>query len=69
MTIDVTSLLTLHETANTLRKSPAQLRWMIHQGTAPKSALIGGRRMFRQADVDRFIAKAFDEATDAAVAA
>ncbi|CAN5381377.1 hypothetical protein BH09ACT6_BH09ACT6_18770 [soil metagenome] len=53
------NLLTLKETAELLRKSEAQLRWMIHQGTAPKSALIGGRRMFRQADVDEYIEAAF----------
>ena len=56
------SLLTVKETAEQLRKSEAQLRWMIHSGTAPKSALIAGRRMFRQSDVTEFINKAFDEA-------
>lgn len=56
------SLLTVKETAEQLRKSEAQLRWMIHQGTAPKSALIGGRRMFRQSDVDKYIEDAFAEA-------
>lgn len=57
----LTALLTLPEVAERLRKSEAQLRWMIHQGTAPKSALIGGRRMFREHDVDAFIAAAFEE--------
>ena len=55
------SLLTVRETAEMLRKSEAQLRWMIHQGTAPKSALIGGRRMFRQSDVEKYIEDAFAE--------
>ncbi|UFS58918.1 helix-turn-helix transcriptional regulator [Subtercola endophyticus] len=55
------ALYTLSETAKRLRKSDAQLRWMIHQGTAPKSALIGGRRMFRESDVVDFINKAFAE--------
>ena len=54
------TLLTLEEVAALLRKSEAQLRWMIHSGTAPKSAKIGGRRMFRAADVDAFIAAQFD---------
>lgn len=58
----LTALLTLPEVAERLRKSEAQLRWMIHQGSAPKSALIGGRRMFREYDVDAFIAAAFDDA-------
>ena len=58
----VMTLLTLDETAEQLRKSPSQLRWMIHQGTAPKSALIGGRRMFRSADVEAYIEAAFSQA-------
>ncbi|UZX04025.1 helix-turn-helix domain-containing protein [Arthrobacter sp. CDRTa11] len=57
-----TILLTLTETADHLRKSPAQLRWMIHSGTAPKSALIGGRRMFRESDVLDYINRAFGDA-------
>ena len=55
----MTKLLTLDETAEQLRKSPAQLRWMIHNSTAPKSAKIGGRRMFRDVDVEAYIAAAF----------
>ncbi len=55
------SLLTVKETAEILRKSEAQLRWMIHTGTAPKSALIGGRRMFRQSDVEAYIEEAFND--------
>lgn len=58
----MTKLLTLDETAERLRKSPAQLRWMLHNSTAPKSALIGGRRMFRDVDVEAYIAEAFDAA-------
>jgi len=54
------TLLTLAETAERLRKSEAQLRWMLHNGTAPKSALIGGRRMFREADVEAYIDAAFE---------
>ncbi|WP_230670705.1 helix-turn-helix domain-containing protein [Rathayibacter sp. Leaf248] len=56
-------LLTLAETAERLRKTEAQLRWMIHRNSAPKSGLIGGRRMFREADVEAFIAAAFEEAS------
>ena len=55
----VNDLLTLPEAAEQLRKTPASLRWHVHQGTAPKSALIGGRRMFRQSDVDAYIEAAF----------
>lgn len=56
------TLLTLAEAAETLRKSPAQIRWMVHRGTAPRSALIGGRRMFRQSDIEAYINQAFEDA-------
>jgi predicted DNA-binding transcriptional regulator AlpA len=53
-------LLTLNETAEMLRKTPAALRWQIYNnGDAPKSALIGGRRMFRAEDVAAYIEEAF----------
>lgn len=55
------SLLTVKETAEMLRKSEAQMRWMIHVGTAPKSALIGGRRMFRLSDIEKYIEEAFED--------
>lgn len=58
--VKMTTLLTLEETAALLRKSPAAIRWMIHNRTAPKSALIGGRRLFRSADVQSFIEAAFE---------
>lgn len=35
-------LLTLNEAAERLRKTPAQLRWMLYANTAPRSGLIGG---------------------------
>lgn len=57
----IVKLLTLPEVAEMLRKSEAQLRWMIHIGTAPPSALIGGRRMFREFQVVDWINKAFEE--------
>lgn len=44
-----------------LSRTEPQLRWMMHQGTAPKSAKIGGRIMFREADVINFINAAFEE--------
>lgn len=60
MTVAVAMLLTLAETAERLRKTESQLRWMIHSGTAPKSALIGGRRMFRESDLEEYINQAFE---------
>lgn len=56
------TLLTLEEVAAMLRKSEAQLRWMIHAGTAPTSAKIGGRRMFRAEDVEAYINAQFEPA-------
>lgn len=49
------------EVAERLNKSPSQLRWMIHKGTAPRSGIIGGRRMFREEDVEAFIDAAFEK--------
>ena len=65
MEVLMQKLMTLEETAERLRKSVTQLRWMLHRGTAPKSALIGGRRMFREEDVDAFIEEAFSETVSA----
>lgn len=48
-------LLFIEEVADILRKSPASLRFMIHAGTAPASAKIGGRRMFRESDVSAWV--------------
>lgn len=62
MALAIATLLTLAETAEQLRKSEAQLRWMIHAGTAPRSAKIGGRRMFRAADIEDYINAAFEAA-------
>lgn len=53
-------LLTLKETAEILRRSPAQLRYMRHKKQGPDSALIAGRVMYRYDDVVRFIDAAFD---------
>jgi excisionase family DNA binding protein len=60
MALAIATLLTLSEAAERLRKSEAQLRWMIHAGTAPRSAKIGGRRMFRASDVEDYINAAFE---------
>lgn len=54
-----TKLMTKAETAEALRKTTKQLDWMLYTGTAPKSALIGGRRMFRAADVEAWIEEQF----------
>ncbi|MFC4903452.1 helix-turn-helix transcriptional regulator [Kocuria oceani] len=58
-------LLYVEEVAEMLRKSPNALRYMISRGTAPKSAKVAGRRMFRESDVLAWIDGCFD-AEDAA---
>jgi predicted DNA-binding transcriptional regulator AlpA len=55
----VTNLLTLAETAARLRKSEAQMRWMRHRKIGPKSALLGGRVMFREEDIDAWVEEQF----------
>ncbi|KHE74837.1 hypothetical protein AS25_03180 [Kocuria marina] len=44
-------LLFLEEVADILRRSPGALRYMVHAGTAPPSAKIAGRRMWRESEV------------------
>ncbi len=53
-------LLHLKEVADRLRRSESQLRWMIHNGTAPPSAIIAGRRMFDEDLLDRWIEQQFE---------
>lgn len=54
-------LLFVEEVAEILRKSPASLRFMIHAGTAPRSAKLAGRRMFRESDVLAWIEEQFEK--------
>ncbi|GAA1733057.1 DNA-binding protein [Microbacterium paludicola] len=56
-------LMFIDEVADRLGRSTAQLRWMLTKGTAPKSAVIGGRRCWRESDVEKFIDDAFAEAS------
>ncbi|UYB35488.1 helix-turn-helix domain-containing protein [Arthrobacter koreensis] len=59
--ITAMKLLTLDEVAEMLRKSPAQCRWMRHNGTGPKSAKLGGRVVYREQDVIDWVNQAFEE--------
>ncbi|MBE4716753.1 helix-turn-helix domain-containing protein [Pseudarthrobacter sp. AB1] len=52
---------TMDEVSEMLRKSPAQLRWMRHNGTGPKSAKLGGRVMYREQDVIDWVNAAFED--------
>lgn len=54
-------LLFVEDVAERLRRSPAQIRWMIQRGTAPKHAKIAGRICFRESDVNAYIDAAFAE--------
>ncbi len=55
-----TRLLHLAEVAALLRRTESQMRWLIHTGQAPRSALIGGRRMFREEDCEAWLAEQFE---------
>ncbi len=52
-------LLTLDEVATLLRRSPAQVRWMRHNGTGPRSAKVAGRVMFIEEDLNDWIEAQF----------
>lgn len=54
-------LLFVEEVAEIIRRSPASLRFMIHAGTAPRSAKLAGRRMFRESDVMAWIEEQFEK--------
>ncbi|MDH6237042.1 helix-turn-helix domain-containing protein [Cryobacterium sp. CG_9.6] len=54
------NLLTLEEAAAILRRSPAQMRWLRHQGTGPLSAKIAGRVMYRAEDIEKYVTAQFD---------
>jgi predicted DNA-binding transcriptional regulator AlpA len=59
-TVKAMKLHTMDEVAEMLRKSPAQLRWMRHNGTGPRSAKLGGRVMYREQDVIDWVNSAFE---------
>jgi predicted DNA-binding transcriptional regulator AlpA len=59
-TVKAMRLLTLDEVAEMLRKSPAQLRWMRHNGSGPRCAKLAGRVMYREQDVIDWINAAFE---------
>lgn len=60
-TVKAMKLLTLDEVAEMLRKSPAQMRWLRHNSRGPRCAKIGGRVMYREADVIDWVNQAFEE--------
>lgn len=56
-------LLTLSETAEALRKSDSQLRWLIHERKAPPFAKIGGRILFDADGVADWLDSQFEDAS------
>lgn len=44
-------LIGVEETAAMLGTPVSTLRWMVHRGTAPRSAIIGGRRRWKTSEV------------------
>lgn len=55
------SLLTIDEVAAELRRTPASVRWLIHDNQLP-SGKVGGRRLVRRSDLNAWIDAAFAEA-------
>ncbi|MFW6186522.1 MAG: helix-turn-helix transcriptional regulator [Actinomycetota bacterium] len=55
-------LLYVEDVAEMIRRTPNAVRYMVHRGTAPRSAKIGGRRMFRESDVQAWIDAQFTAA-------
>jgi predicted DNA-binding transcriptional regulator AlpA len=52
---DMDRYLTKAEVSERLRRPIATLNYWRHMGTGPKSALIGGRVLYRESDVARWV--------------
>lgn len=64
MVTETHHLMTMAEVADMTRVPENTLRFYRHKGTGPKSGKIGGRIMYRRADVDAWINEAFAAAGD-----
>ena len=53
-------LMTMDEVSEETRIPVNTLRFYRHKGTGPKSALIGGRVMYKRTDVEEYLDAAFD---------
>jgi predicted DNA-binding transcriptional regulator AlpA len=53
-------LLTIEEVAELTRKTVSTIRWLRATGNGPKSGRLGKRVVYRRADVEEWIASAFD---------
>jgi excisionase family DNA binding protein len=54
------ALMTPEEVAERLRRPVATVRFWRVKGIGPKAARVGGRVLYRQSDVEAWIARAFD---------
>ncbi len=62
-------LMTLPETAERLRTPPATLRYWRHAGTGPKSFRLGGKVVYKTADVESWLDEQYAAADPAPPAA
>jgi predicted DNA-binding transcriptional regulator AlpA len=60
MIMSVDRLLTMEELAELLRRPVATIRYWRYLGTGPRGANVAGRVMYRESDVERWIAEQFD---------
>jgi predicted DNA-binding transcriptional regulator AlpA len=60
--IEPTRLLTVKQAAEKLAMTEGALRWLLTQERGPRSFKIDGRRKFREADLEAYIAAAMGEA-------
>lgn len=56
------NLLTIDEAAEVLRTPVSTLRYWRHMNKGPRAARIGGRLMYRQADLEQWLTDQFDQA-------
>ena len=54
-------LLTVKESAEYIGRSEAAVRWLIHQNKFAKTAIVGGRRVTRESDLQAWVNAAFDD--------
>ncbi|MCH8571501.1 helix-turn-helix domain-containing protein [Nesterenkonia sp. AY15] len=60
ITIGGERLVSVKEFGEWTGKSEGSVHWMIHTKKAPPSALIGGRRMFKESDCARWLEHQFE---------
>lgn len=53
--------MTKNDLAERLGRTTRAIEWMVYAGTGPRSAKIGGRRMWREADVEQWIDEQFEK--------